>query len=298
MKYEFGNATDKGCIRPQNEDSFSLYQPKTTRQTLKRGYLMVVCDGMGGAQAGKTASSMAAELIPNQYYTGSVDDLRNALVTAIQHANREIWQKAGQSGDLLGMGTTAVAAALLEGKAYIAHVGDSRCYYCNNSGQITQITEDHTMVQRMVNRGILSGDEAENHNEKHMLSRAVGVDDHVEVDITLEPLDLKPGDALVLCSDGLTNVVSDDEIQQIVATHKAQGAVNKLIQLAKDRGGPDNITIQIVKCSENNAADYEIDVTTIRTAPLDTISKPVIIGGAVAGLIVLSLFLLWLFNAL
>jgi len=295
MKYEFGNGTDKGCVRARNEDTFVLYQPQNARQTMKKGYLMVVCDGMGGAKAGKLASSLAAEEIPRHYYTRDIDDPRSALVSALQNANKHVWRKSNESDDQHGMGTTAVVAAILDNVAYVAHVGDSRCYHCIPKGTIHQVTEDHTVVQRMLNRGVITGDEAENHTERHMLSRAIGVDVHVEVDITMEGIRLRSGEALVLCSDGLTNVVNEDEIHQIVTTKAPQKAVDKLIQLAKDRGGPDNITVQVLRCTNGEYKIEDNQVTTIRTAPLSPISRQMAIGLFALLALSLSAFLLWLF---
>lgn len=297
MKFDFGNGTDKGCVRAQNEDSFTLHKPQTARQIIGNGHLAVVCDGMGGARAGKLASTMAAELIPEIYYTEGIGDPRNALVAAIQEANQQIWKRAGENAEYFGMGTTVVAVAIIGEEAYVAHVGDSRCYLCNNDGHIRLLTEDHTMVQRMVNQGVLTSGEAENHDERHMLSRAVGVDDHVEVDITMRPIPLKKGDSLVLCSDGLTNIVSEDEIQQIVSINGAQKAVDKLIQVAKERGAPDNVTVQVIKCHENTFSEEEVNVTTIRSAPLGR-AKALAVAWISGLIILLSAFLLWIFNIL
>jgi serine/threonine protein phosphatase PrpC len=132
-----------------------------------------------------------------------------------------------------------------------------------------------------------------------MLSRAVGVEDDVEIDITMEPVRLESGDALVLCSDGLTNVVEDDEIQQLVTTKSAQTAVERLIQLAKERGAPDNVTVQIIKCNDSDIEeDDDTGATTIQTAPRESFPKLLIIAVAVVGLTALSFFLVWLFTIL
>lgn len=263
--YEFGNATDVGCVRTKNEDSFVLYKAADQKQFQKRGHLALVCDGMGGARGGSTASTMAVETIGRSYYTSRSDDPRTAITQAIKEANSRINQRSRSEETLAGMGTTAVAAILLSDHAYIAHVGDSRCYFIRNK-EIGQVTEDHTMVQKMVRQGLITSEQARNHPESHVLNRSVGVSPEVEIDLTMEPVLLQPGDILVLCSDGLSGPVMDDEIRQIAVANPAQHASEKLIELAKERGGPDNITVQIIRV--HSQEPDEIGTTTMRLAPL------------------------------
>jgi serine/threonine protein phosphatase PrpC len=245
MNLEFGNASDVGCVREHNEDSFICLQPSGRRQTRRRGHLVVVCDGMGGAVGGKTASGIAIEAIPEVYYGGNHGDPSSALSEAIREANRRIHKRASDDPELAGMGTTAVAAALVEGRAYIAHVGDSRCYLVRD-GAIEQITEDHSIVQKMVKDGLLTPEQARNHPESHILSRSVGVVPNVEVDLE-DPIELRHGDTIVLCSDGLSGQVEPAEIFSTVDSATPQEAAGKLVELARERGGPDNITVQVVR---------------------------------------------------
>lgn len=266
LHFEFGNGTDVGCVRSQNEDAFVLYEATDKRQLAEKGHLVLVCDGMGGAKGGRVASSMAVEEISNAYYLSHTGDVRTGITQAIKSANNKIHQRAKNEDGLNGMGTTAVAAILLGDDAYIAHVGDSRCYLIRNK-EISLLTEDHTIVQKMVKQGLITADQARNHPEGHILSRSVGVHAEVEVDITLDPLTLQPGDILVLCSDGLHGQVEDDEILQIAIANPAQRAVEKLIALAKERGGPDNITVQIVRAHATTANNH-VGLSTVRTAPL------------------------------
>lgn len=295
LHFEFGNGSDVGCVRNQNEDSYVLYEATDKRQLAEKGHLVLVCDGMGGAKGGRVASGMAVEEISNSYYLSNTGDVRTGITQAIKNANARIHQRAKNEEGLNGMGTTAVAAILLGDQAYIAHVGDSRCYLIRNK-EISALTEDHTVVQKMVRQGLITTEQARNHPEGHILSRSVGVHADVEIDITLEPVDLQAGDILVLCSDGLHGQVEDHEILQIAVANPAQRAVEKLIALAKERGGPDNITVQIVRV-HGNTSNNNIGISTVRTAPL----RKGLLGKLLIALILLlivagGIFALWLYG--
>lgn len=236
--------TDPGCVRTQNQDAFQV-------QKLKNGAILcVVCDGMGGAKAGNVASAMAAEEFAKEvkaHYRGSMDmeavDL--LLDQAVKKANFAVYDQSRQSEECAGMGTTLVAA-LLRGKAVtVVNVGDSRAYRINQSG-IFQITMDHSLVQLMVCRGELTPEEARHFPGKNYITRAIGTEPTVKCDIF--HLDLKRGDDLLLCSDGLTNLVHDQEIlfEVIHGVDKAQ-CCQRLLDIAKKRGAPDNVTSILVR---------------------------------------------------
>jgi protein phosphatase len=264
--YEIGNGTDVGNVREHNEDSFTCMEPDNRRQENSKGRLLVVCDGMGGAVGGKTASTVAIEAISEVYYRHRGGRPSDALVAAIREANHRIHRRAQAEPELEGMGTTAVAVAVIVDEAHIAHVGDSRCYLVRD-GSIRQLTEDHSMVGKMVRDGLLTPEQARNHPEGHILNRSVGVGPDVEVDAR-ELFPLKAGDALVLCSDGLSNQVEDSEILQAVESMPPQEAAARLISLAKERGGSDNITVQIIRASSKAVKKKDADVdTAIRRAP-------------------------------
>jgi len=159
---EIGNGTDVGCVREHNEDSFACLIPVSGRQAREKGYLLAVCDGMGGAVGGKTASSIAIETIPEVYYNHGSRGSAELLAAAIEEANRRIYSRAGKEPELQGMGTTAVAVAVVGDAVYLAHVGDSRCYLIRE-GAITLLTNDHTMVNKMVAEGLLTKEQARNH---------------------------------------------------------------------------------------------------------------------------------------
>ena len=283
MGFDIGNGSDVGCVREHNEDSFVCMEPTGRRQRATKGYLLAVCDGMGGAVGGKTASSIAAETIPEVYYSHRSHASAELLGAAIEEANARIFRHAEADPELKGMGTTAVVVALAGNVAHVAHVGDSRCYLVRD-GAISRITEDHTMVNRMVADGLLTAEQAENHPESHILSRSVGVAAELEVDIQA-PLELKHGDVLLLCSDGLSGQVSDEEILQAVTSAPPQEAVNALIDLAKQRGGPDNVTVQMVKAVEGQAPRKDPGTTTL-------IAKRPKRGGALKIFLIIVLLLL------
>ena len=266
LHYEYGNGTDTGCVRSQNEDAFVLFEAEDNFEIEEKGNLMVICDGMGGAKAGKEASSIAVQEIGKVYYQSKTKDVRAAINQAIRAANQQIFSQSQHHEEYRGMGTTVVAAIVKDDKAFIAHIGDSRCYLIRKR-EIAQVTEDHTIVQKMVNKGLITPEEARHHPEGHILSRSLGVDVNVEIDITMEPLTLKQGDILILCTDGLSNVVSEDEILQISMSGTAQHAVEKLISLAKERGAPDNVTVQIAKV-HGKKPHKTVGTTTIKTTPL------------------------------
>ena len=298
LAFEIGNATDVGCVREHNEDSFACLEPVGKRQAAERGYLLLVCDGMGGAVGGKTASGIAAETIPDVYYSSNHKHPAAALEEALGEANRRIFRRAEEKPELTGMGTTAVAAAVAGGKAFVAHIGDSRCYLIRD-GEISQVTEDHSVVQKMVSEGLLTPEQARNHPEGHILSRSVGVAVKVEVEVQ-EPIELCEGDALILCSDGLSGQVEDPEILEAVNSLPPQEATHSLIALAKERGGPDNVTVQIIRAVKKAPARHsDTTVTaTIRAKAMRPRRWPRIVAFLILLLLLAAagIWLVWLYE--
>ncbi|HLM54594.1 MAG TPA: Stp1/IreP family PP2C-type Ser/Thr phosphatase [Pyrinomonadaceae bacterium] len=236
--------TDKGCVREINEDSGRLVRPNDARLLEERGLLLVVADGMGGHSAGEVASQMAVDLISRLYYQSQGDALA-ALRDAVSEANRRIFSAAAADESKRGMGTTCTALAIRGGEATVAHVGDSRCYMVRG-GDIYQLTEDHSAVMEMVRHGLISKEEARTHEDKNVILRALGTTPEVEVAMA-EPFAVREGDRLLLCSDGLHDLVTDEEIGQTLAgADDLHAAGQQLIELAKGRGGHDNITVGIV----------------------------------------------------
>ena len=242
LKLVVGQRTDMGMKRSVNEDSFAVPGAIDPQLLAKKGMLYIVADGMGGHKAGEMASQMATTTVMREYYSDPSPDVAQSLKRAIRVANAEIYNKA-QSPGYEGMGTTLVAAVLKGNRLLVANVGDSRAYLIR--GQRTrQITRDHSWVAEQVRAGILTEEEARHHEHRNIVTRSLGSRPEVEVDLFREKL--RPGDAVLLCSDGLTDEVQDEEIRQIVASNDPQEAANQLIELANQRGGADNITALVV----------------------------------------------------
>jgi PPM family protein phosphatase len=229
MRFSVGAATDVGR-RAGNEDRFLVDEDRR---------LYAVADGMGGHRAGEVASATAIESLRDAYRAG------RPLNEAVEEANSAVFAKASANVDMRGMGTTLTAVALVEDHtAVLGHVGDSRAYLMRDGG-VTQVTEDHSLVEQLVREGRLSPEEAAHHPQRAIITRALGVDPEVKVDT--DRIDLRPGDRLLLCSDGLTNMVDDNTIAGVLGRqHDAQRAADILVETAKRAGGDDNITVVVL----------------------------------------------------
>ena len=239
MKIEVGNLTDVGKKRTHNEDYFGFFERAPGE------ILAIVADGMGGHASGEVASRMGVEMIHEIYLKERADKgVLEALKSAFQITNFTILQKSLEQESLNGMGTTATALVLKNDQAFIGHMGDSRAYLFRNS-TISQLTKDHSLVERMVDQGLLSREEAYSHPQKNVIYKTLGVNMDAGLDL-LGPIPVTIGDIFLLCSDGLTNLVTDEEMLNIVSKEPPQRACNSLILLANQRGGQDNITVQIL----------------------------------------------------
>jgi protein phosphatase len=238
-------ATDVGKVRQNNEDSAAFL-----RQAAARGgevvSLAIVADGMGGHQGGEVASQIAAELIPASFFRAT-EEPPAALEKAFQAANHEMQQAVERDPRIKGMGTTAVAVAIQGSCAWCAWVGDSRIYHLRQ-GRMHQISEDHTAVAELMRQGLLTPEQARNHPDRNVLVRALGTRSGVEVDVTRHPLAMVTGDRMLLCSDGLYDLLEDEEIEKISSEGSLQEAGNALIAAALERGGHDNVSIVLVEC--------------------------------------------------
>src|SRR5919197_6094627 len=230
MKLRVGAYTDVGRARERNEDSFLSAPP-----------LYAVADGMGGHRGGNVASSLALKVLAEIAQPGNW----RQLVEQVREANRAILDQARRDRTLSGMGTTVTAAFMDNSEVHLAHVGDSRGYLIRG-GEISQITEDHTLVHRMVQEGKISPSEAEHHPQRSIVVRALGVEDPVEVDeLTVA---VKEGDHILLCSDGLYSMVPDKQIKDVLlSTQDPQQACDQLVEMANEGGGLDNITVVILE---------------------------------------------------
>jgi protein phosphatase len=262
LKVEVFGRTDVGKSRDHNEDSFLVadltkrnasLQPDVRQHTVgRRGSLFMVADGMGGAAAGEVASEMATTTVYNHMVTQwgndqEVTEQRFAyrLKEAVELANQNIHEYAKSHLEVRGMGTTTTAAGVFDGALYLTQIGDSRGYLIRQS-QIAQITKDQSLMQRLVDAGELTEEEAAVSERRNIILQALGPDPHVKVDLTRQ--ELRRGDMLVMCSDGLSGLVKKEEILTIVmqATDLV-GACKQLIELANSRGGPDNITCIVAR---------------------------------------------------
>jgi serine/threonine protein phosphatase PrpC len=235
--------TDKGQVRANNEDSVLVEQP-TSADAQRRGTLGLVADGMGGAAAGEVASQLAAETVHDFFYQSPNGSTGEALGEAIRAANARIWNQANQHEEQAGMGSTLTAVVVSDDNVTIGHVGDSRAYLVRK-GSITQLTQDHSWVAEQVAAHILTPEEAEHHPRRNVITRALGQKSSVDVDVFTRRI--RDGDSLLLCSDGLTRVVQDIEIEEEVSRSQPREAVKRLIDLANKRGAPDNVSVAILR---------------------------------------------------
>lgn len=249
MKINVGARTDVGRVRSANEDSYLVREP-----------IFVVADGMGGHLAGDVASSTAVSAIEG-HLTEAAPDQPDSFATLVRGANRAIWEKAQRDSALRGMGTTCTLLYLDDATAHIAHVGDSRAYRLRD-GTLEQLTEDHTLVARMVREGKLAPEEAEHHPQRSIITRALGVDSDVSVDLLA--VELRPGDRLLLCSDGLSSMIQESSIVDVLGSEQdAQVAADTLVDRANEAGGEDNVTVLIIDVGE---ASGESDLSATASA--------------------------------
>jgi len=233
---QLGHGTDTGKKRRRNEDEYVVEPP-----------LFAIADGMGGAQAGELASSLAAGAVRGG--EGAAGGGEDYVVELIQEANRRVYQRSSQDAAVSGMGTTMTVALVEEGAVFFGNVGDSRAYLIRD-GKLEQLTEDHSLVAELVRSGKLSPEEAETHPQRSVITRALGTDPDVDVDTFSIPT--QPGDLFMLCSDGLTSMVEDDVILSTVEKHRdnLQTAAKALIRAANKGGGEDNITVVFFEIGE------------------------------------------------
>lgn len=263
--------TDVGLVRNNNEDSFLLADLASSSNSEelnnvrlgKRGGLFVVSDGMGGAQAGEIASQMAVNILRSELRKalaarGAAEiSSHEQLAKAVQRANFMIWNESQNNSSKSGMGATLTAALVRDGKAFIAEVGDSRAYLIR-SNSIIQATTDQSLVELLILAGELTREEAENAPIKNVILQAMGTQPEVKVAIT--SVDLKRGDYLLLCSDGLSNKVSEAEMLKFtLRASSLEMACKQLVELAKRRGGEDNITIIIAHIDGDGLEDSNPD---------------------------------------
>ncbi len=237
---EIGVKTDAGKVRSNNQDAHYVNYP-----------LFIIADGMGGHKAGEVASSMAVDIISSDFINNPIDITYDdeyivaKIRNSIYKANEEIYNNSIKDYDYSGMGTTVTLAYIVENKVFIGHVGDSRAYIYRND-ELSQITEDHSLVEQLIKNGSISKEEARYHPQRNIITRAVGTSEDIEVDVTI--ISKNNGDILLLSTDGLTNMVEDSEIETIIKLYDdVQTICDELVKLSNDKGGYDNITVIAIK---------------------------------------------------
>ncbi|MCC7440260.1 MAG: Stp1/IreP family PP2C-type Ser/Thr phosphatase [Bdellovibrionales bacterium] len=246
MQFNVGFKTDIGRKRQQNQDNGGAFPDLG---------LFVVADGMGGHKGGETASAMVVEILPSMVREGLKQksaDPRKILVEAIRKANRAIFEAARRQTDLTGMGTTTTAILLQNDRLIVGHVGDSRCYYFRPEA-IWQVTRDHSLVQEKLRAGLITREQLKTDRMKNVITRSVGFEENVDVESY--EMQVQPGDLFLLCSDGLSGLVDDPDVMEIVqecvfGKADPQRAVEQLVGAANARGGDDNITAILAQVKE------------------------------------------------
>lgn len=232
--------THRGAVRHQNQDAFAAKHMEDGR------IIALVCDGMGGARAGNVASTMAVDLFMQEFFLDGNDHKEEEwMQRAASRANHEIFQRSIQDSDCTGMGTTIVAALAGEGEAVLLNEGDSRAYHVNQNG-IVQITRDHSLVEELVERGELTREEARNYPRKNLITRALGAEPLLRADCFRQPL--AEGDFLLLCSDGLSNMLDEQELlYEVIHGGEVETCCQRLLDIALDRGATDNVTAVLIQ---------------------------------------------------
>lgn len=246
IKYNSFSASDVGIKRTNNEDAYGSCATSI-------GKVYIVCDGMGGHAGGERASEIAVSTIQSYFQESFGEVIPLAISEALKHANRNIWDEAQNNPELSGMGTTCILAFLHNnGDVYLGHVGDSRCYHFNENNELLVLTKDHSYVQFLIETGDVDVEAAFDHPAKNRILKALGIDSDVTPTITQEPYRFGAKNSLLLCTDGLNDMLRDEEIRQIMMKNNLpEEQVEKLIQSALDKGGKDNVTVTAIQIIES-----------------------------------------------
>jgi protein phosphatase len=251
MRYQVivAHRTDTGRERQENQDSVIHI-----RDERDGCHLLVVADGLSGTACGQVASQLATQTIRQSFFStfGSNLTINQRLEMAVVEANQVIMNRADRDRRCRGMGSTCAALVVADQHAHMAHVGDSRIYMLRNN-RITQLTRDHSRAQRMLDDGLINEEEAANHPDRNWLDRALGLRAEIIPETRPEPIRLSEIDTFIVCTDGLTNLVRDEEIFRVVQGAQAESACDALIALANERGGHDNITVAIARIGTDSA---------------------------------------------
>jgi protein phosphatase len=244
LHLEVGRSSDRGPSRDLNEDYLDYYIPASEARERAKGAIFVVADGMGGHQAGEVASKEAVRKVIEEYYAGPADDPARSLARAVSAANHLVYRHASSDPARSGMGTTLVAAAIIGTDVHVANVGDSRAYAINRD-TITQITRDHSWVEEQIEAGILTREQAQKHPQRNLITRALGRRETVQADLFEGKLEASG--ALLLCTDGVSGTLTDDQMAQIIRAMPPSRAADRLVSDAASAGGTDNASALIVR---------------------------------------------------
>jgi PPM family protein phosphatase len=245
---EAASLSDIGLQRGNNEDSLLFWEPESDDELRRKGRLAIVADGMGGYEGGQEASRVAVETVRHMYDREFNGDPQKTLITAFQSAHDAIQRYGFEHPQFHGLGTTCTAAAIIDHRLFFAHVGDSRLYLLHGK-TLTRLTRDHSYVGRLVETGIVRSEDAESHPQRHILTAALGTGYEVLPHVPEQAVPLEAGDVLILCTDGLWSVVGDPDIARVAESNPPADACLKLVRMALERGGPDNITVQLLRVS-------------------------------------------------
>lgn len=241
--------SDLGCQRENNEDSYLYWEPADYQEFNRKGRLAIIADGMGGHEGGLEASRLAVETVREVYDAGFRDDPQAMLIEGFAAAHARILDFAERHPAFYGMGTTCTALVVRGRELYFAHVGDSRLYRMRDD-RLERLTRDHSYVGRLVESGLVRAEDAEKHPQRHILTAALGAGLDLAVDSAGPGLQVQTGDRLLLCTDGLWGVVTEEELEAALRDYPPAECCAALVKLARLRGGPDNITLQILRVDE------------------------------------------------
>lgn len=257
MKFEFKEHTDKGLVREVNEDKLGH------SLNSKNGDVFVVCDGMGGHVGGQTASTIGVNALLSELTSKAHNNMHVAISQALTFANEQVLGHAEADPSLKGMGSTATVCLFKDDLLYVGHVGDSRAYIYSDK-KLYRITRDDSYVQELVDKGVITEDEAEMHPNKNRILQALGSTGSITPRIPKKPFKLKTGDLLLLCSDGLTSMVVDELIEQLINPQDLGGTLQELHKIAMTNGGKDNITMTLIKITESPYLQNDFDHFTVK----------------------------------
>ena len=282
----FYSISDKGSVREKNEDYCKAGMTPN-------GFLCILCDGMGGHAGGETASRLAVESIWSFWQATDYAQVREAMGECLRYANNCVWESARKTPELDGMGTTVCVTLLRGDELWYAHVGDSRIYIYEPDSGLRLLTKDHSMVQGMIDQGMLSEEEARVHPDRNRLVRVLGGREEVEPDVCQEPFCMKEGMQLLLCSDGLSSYVPEEAVIQCMSENKsAKDKCEELVALAGKAGGEDNVTVQLLLFHTAEAALKETGFNSAKPR-----KRKILIGLAALLIIIMAgVFLSYILN--